>query len=173
MRERREEDARATGQVNLPEEAGSKARERKIEGGDLVGTCSSFCCARRRTKSGLRSIETLPENWTWKEAGCRKDSSTLVGRMKVNVKLVARRKAQKAQASHCPEWYEARREISEAFRKVGARSENLKEEVEVAKRYCCASSQHKVSKATLPLTVLFLLPMESGGACGWSVPIGF
>ena len=43
-----------------------------------------------------KSIETLPENWFWKEAGCREDPSTLVGRMKVNAKNVARRKAQKS-----------------------------------------------------------------------------
>ena len=31
----------------------------------------------------------------WKEAGCRKDFSTLVGRMRMSVKLVTKRKAQK------------------------------------------------------------------------------
>ena len=35
------------------------------------------------------------EDCSWKEAGCSKDFSTLVGRMKVNAKLVTRRKAQK------------------------------------------------------------------------------
>ena len=42
---------------------------------------------------------------------------------------------------HCPEWYEVRREILEVFQKVGVESKNLKEGVEVAKGYCCASSQ--------------------------------
>ena len=51
---------------------------------------------RKQRKSGLKNIETLPENWSWKEAGCRKDSSTLVGRMKVSAKLVTRRKAQRS-----------------------------------------------------------------------------
>ena len=32
----------------------------------------------------------------WKEAVCRKDFSTLVGQMKVNVKLVTKRKVQKS-----------------------------------------------------------------------------
>ena len=40
---------------------------------------------------------------------------------------------------HCPEWYEVRREIPEAFQKVGTKCENLKERVEVAKGSCDAS----------------------------------
>ena len=36
-----------------------------------------------------------PENEFWKEAGCRKDSSTLVGQMNVSAKHVTKRKAQK------------------------------------------------------------------------------
>ena len=44
----------------------------------------------------LKSIETWPEeNWFWKEAGCRTNSSTLDGRTKDSVKLVTKRKAQK------------------------------------------------------------------------------
>ena len=37
---------------------------------------------------------------------------------------------------HCPERYEVRQEIPEVFRKVGAKSKNLKEGVGVARRYC-------------------------------------
>ena len=47
---------------------------------------------KKRRKSGLKSIEKLQENYFWKEAVCRKDSSTLVGHIKVNVKLVTWRK---------------------------------------------------------------------------------
>ena len=62
------------------------------------------CVDRRRTKSGLKNIEMLPENWFWKEAGCRGNSSTSGGQMKVNVKPVFRRKAQKKHRPyHCPE----------------------------------------------------------------------
>ena len=41
----------------------------------------------------------VPENWFWKELGCRRNSWTLVGQVKVNVKLVTRRKAQKSTGS--------------------------------------------------------------------------
>ena len=37
---------------------------------------------------------------------------------------------------HGPEWHEVRREDSRSFREAGAKSKNLKEGVEVAKRYC-------------------------------------
>ena len=37
---------------------------------------------------------------------------------------------------HCPEWYEVRREIPPVFKKWEQKSKNLKEGVEVAKRYC-------------------------------------
>ena len=40
-----------------------------------------------------------PENWYWKEVGCRKDFSTLVGQMKMSVKPVTKRKAQKSKSS--------------------------------------------------------------------------
>ena len=89
---------------------------------------------------------------------------------------------------HCPEGYEVRREIPEAFTKWEQKSENLKERVEMAKRYCNASTQRKQmeqgpfqyekkwesekhkswacqqkgSKATLPLTALFWVQLESG-----------
>ena len=40
-----------------------------------------------------------PENWFWKDAGCREDSSTWVGQMKVSAKHVTKRKAQKSAGS--------------------------------------------------------------------------
>ena len=44
---------------------------------------------------------------------------------------------------HCPEWYEVRREIQEAFRKMSRRSTKV------------GAYQQKVSKVTLPRTALF------------------
>ena len=58
---------------------------------------SSGVAAQKDRRNGQKSIEAWRENW--KEAGCSKDSSTLVGRMKVNAKLVTRRKAQKSTGS--------------------------------------------------------------------------
>ena len=54
------------------------------------------------------------EDWTEKASNCcqKLDSSTSVGRMKVNVKLVTKRKVQKKhRLYHCPEWQEMRRDI--------------------------------------------------------------
>ena len=67
----------------------------------------------------------------WRKAGCRRNSSTSGGRMKVGAKLVTRRKAQKITGST----------IAQNGTKEGAKSENLRKGVEVAKRYCNASSQ--------------------------------
>ena len=76
------------------------------------------CCERRRTKSGLINVETLPHKinsgrewvqkklfdigWSDKSAcqACHKEEGTEMHRL-----------------HHCPEWYEVRREIPEAFRK--------------------------------------------------------
>ena len=48
---------------------------------------------------------------------------------------------EKHRLHHCPEWNEVRRGDSGCFQKVGAKSENLKGGVEVAKRHCNASTQ--------------------------------
>ena len=53
----------------------------------------------RRRKSGLKSIAALPEICFCKEAGCRNDPSTLVGRMQGSAKLATRRKALKSTGS--------------------------------------------------------------------------
>ena len=47
-------------------------------------------------RSGPKSIAMWPERFFWKEARCRKDSSTLAGRMQVSVNLATWRKAQKS-----------------------------------------------------------------------------
>ena len=92
-------------------------------------------------KSGLKNIETLPENCFWKEAGCRQDSSTLVGQMKVNVKLVTRRKAQKSTGFTVAENGTRSDGRSQRLSESGSKSENLKEGVEMAKWHCDASTQ--------------------------------
>ena len=46
-----------------------------------------------------KNIVMLRGSYFWKEAGCRNDSSTLVGLMKVNAKLVTRTQAQKSAGS--------------------------------------------------------------------------
>ena len=38
---------------------------------------------------------------------------------------------------HCPEWHAVRRHMSEVFRKLGAKGENVKERMEMAKRKGC------------------------------------
>ena len=66
-----------------------------------------------------------------------------IGWMSANVKLVTKREGtEKHRLYHCPEWYEVRREIPEAFiQKVGAKGENVEERMEVAKRYSRAPTQ--------------------------------
>ena len=63
------------------------------------GAGFGLAAKEKQRKGGLKSIETLPENWVWNEAGCRRHSSTMVGQMKVNAKLATRRKAQKSTGS--------------------------------------------------------------------------
>ena len=89
--------------------------------------------AAKHEYEDLTEGETLPENWFWMEAGCRGNSSTLVGRIK----------------SECQACHKAQKSTGFAtvpgnprgFQKVGAESENIQEGVEVAERYYCASSQ--------------------------------
>ena len=77
----------------------------------------------------------------WKEVGCRKDSSTPVGPTKVSVKLVTKRKYRKVQALPLPRMARDQKGDPRGFQKIGAKSENVKERVEVAKRYCNAPSK--------------------------------
>ena len=112
-------NASETGQVDLLEEWGSKARVPRIE---------------------ARHMALLQENWSWKESGCRKNSSTLVGQMKVNAKHVTRRKAQKSAGfTIAPSMVRDQKGDPRGLQKVGAKSENFKERVEVVKRYTNAS----------------------------------
>ena len=85
-----------------------------------------------RTKSSSlakESEEELIAMWpgrsSRKDVGRKRDYSTLVGGISVNVKLARWRKEQKSTGS------------AGALQEVGAKSENFKEGVEVAKRYCC------------------------------------
>ena len=65
----------------------------------MAGAGSGVAPQEKRRKIGLKNIDMLPQNWFWNEVGCRRNSSTLVGQMKVNVKLATRRKAQKSTGS--------------------------------------------------------------------------
>ena len=95
----------------------------------------ALCCEREHR---MRSIETS----FWKEAGCRKDFSTLVGQMKVSAKHVTRRKAQKSTGfTPLPRTVRGQTGDPTGFQKVGAKSENLKEGVGMAKRFCNAYTQ--------------------------------
>ena len=81
-------------------------------------------------------------NCFWKEAaGCSKDFSTLVGRMKVSVKLVTKKKAQKSTDSTIAQNGKGSAGRSQRLSEKGAKSENIEEGTEVAKRYCNAPSQ--------------------------------
>ena len=62
---------------------------RQVRG--LVGavTCETRDLVKRHKKRGLKkSIEMMQGSYFWKEVGCRKDSSILVGQMKVSAKHV-------------------------------------------------------------------------------------
>ena len=86
----------------------------------MVGICSCLCCARRRTKSGLKNIGRRPEKqqklfdigWS-DESNCRachNDEGT-----------------EKHRLYHCPEWHEVRRQIPEAFGKWEQKARASKE----------------------------------------------
>ena len=91
----------------------------------MAGACLGLVAKDGERKNGLKSIDAWPGNWYWKEAGCRRDSSTLAGRMRVSAKPVTRRKAQKSTGST---WYEIRREIPEAFRQWEQKAKTSKKE---------------------------------------------
>ena len=121
-------DARVTGQVSLLEEVDSKARVRRIEGGYLAGLWPG--CERKRRKNGRNSIDMLGGNYFWKEAGCRRDTSTLVGRMKLNAKPVTRRKAQNGTKLD-----------GKVLSESGSKKREPQRRVEKAKRHRNASTQ--------------------------------
>ena len=97
---------------------------------------------RKKTKEDwTEQHRSVARKWFWKEVGCRRNSSTQVGRMKVSAKHVTRRKAQKSTGSTTAENGTSQTENPRWFQKVEAKSENFKGGVEVAKRYRRASSQ--------------------------------
>ena len=64
---------------------------------------------------------------------CRRSSSTLVGQMKVSTKACHKEEGTDKHRLHrCPVWNEVRHQIPDFLQKVGAKSENLEERVEVA-----------------------------------------
>ena len=97
MPKRREEDARATGQVSLLVAVGSKARVRRIEGGCLVGAGSGLSACEDKEEWTEKASKRCKNFFSGRRRGAEKSlSSTLVGPMKVNAKLVTRRKVQKS-----------------------------------------------------------------------------
>ena len=54
---------------------------------------------RKRNEEWTEKHRNVARHFLWKEAGCRKDSSTLVGRIKGSAKPAIRRKAQKSTGS--------------------------------------------------------------------------
>ena len=105
---RREEDARATGKVSL---LGSRARVRRTEGGYLAGAGSGLAAKENEGRGGLKGIEMMRGRYFWKEAGCRRDSST---------ELVTRRKAQKSTGSSTAQNGTKSDGDSRCFQKMGA-----------------------------------------------------
>ena len=85
---------------------------------------------RKKVKEiGLKSIAMWPGRSSWKEVGRKRDYSILAGRMLVNVKLAEMEEGtEKHRLYHCPEWYEVRREIPEAFRKLEQKARTSKKE---------------------------------------------
>ena len=98
---------------------------------------------RKKTKEDwTEKHRNVAKKGFWKEVGCRRNSSTLVCQMNVNIKLVTRRKAQKSRGLyHCPGWNEVRRQIPEACTKWEQKARASKKGVEVAMRHGHASSQ--------------------------------
>ena len=94
---------------------------------------------RQKTKEeGTEKHRNVARNWFRKEDGCRRSSATSAGRMRVSVPSMSQggrhRKA-------LPRMVRSQTGDSRSFQKVGAKSVNLKEGVEMAKKYCNAPTQ--------------------------------
>ena len=76
------------------------------------------------------------DNWTEKHHNVAKKIFLVGGRIPVNVKLARKRKEQKS--TGCTT---AQNGTKSGIQEGGTKSKNIKEGMEVAKRYCCASSQ--------------------------------
>ena len=126
MPEKREEDARATGQVSPVEEVGSKARVRRTEGILLE---AALALLRKKTKvewtEQHRNVArklVLEGCWVQKRLfdfgwsdesecqACYKEDGT-----------------EKHRLYDCPEWFEVRREIPEDFRESEQKTRTSKE----------------------------------------------
>ena len=94
----------------------------------MAGACSGFDAQQDEEKIGMKRIVMLRRSYLWKEVGCRNDSSTLVGRMKVSAELATRRKALKNTGSTTA-WYGTRSDegfqlLSESGSKKARTSKN-------------------------------------------------
>ena len=127
------------------------------------GYLTRASCGRKRWNNGRRNIDILRGNCFRKEAGCRNDSSTLVGRMRVSAKSVTRRKGQKSTGSAIVENGTV---DSRCFQKVGANSENLKEGVEWQRGIVA----HLLSESQWNRGHFSLKKWESEKRKSWSMP---
>ena len=107
---------------------GSKARVRRFEGGYFGWSRLWHCCGRRGMKIGLKNIEMLRRSYCCKDAGCRNDSSTKVGRMKVSAKPDTRKKEQRSTGSTTAQNGTKSDEIPEVFRKWEQKARTSKQE---------------------------------------------
>ena len=103
----------------------------------MAGTMARSFCERKRRRIGPKSIAMWPERSSWKVVGRRRDCSILIGRTPVSVKPARKRKGQKSTGYYTlPRVVQIQTGDSRSFQEVGAKSKNLKDGVEVAKRYC-------------------------------------
>ena len=128
---RREENALETGQVSLLEAVGSEARVLRIEGRFLARASSGSAAEenKRRVDLGAESLFDIGWSGESKCQACQKEEG-----------------AEKAHALQLPRVVRGQTGDPRGFQKVGAKIENLKEGVEVAKRDCNASSRGESEK---------------------------
>ena len=153
----------------------------------MAGACSGFDAQQDEEKIGMQRIVMLRRSFFWKEVGCRNDSSTWVGRMKVSAELATRRKALKNTGSTTA-WYGTRSDegflLSESGSKKARTSKNewtwqrgiveqperkpmekgsLQDGKSGSRRSTkIGTYQQKVSKVTLQLTIPSWVLLESG-----------
>ena len=113
-----EENVVGTGKIILLEEVAAKNEDEELKEG--IWLEPAVALLRKKTKEG----------WTDKHRSTAR-KLILVGQMKTSAKHVTKRKALKVPRR-------SQTGDSTGFQKVGAKSENLKERAEVAKRYCDA-----------------------------------
>ena len=114
------------------------------------------------------------KDWVRKEVGCRRHSTTSVGRTKVSVKLVTKKKVQKKHRLYfCPDWHEitsiAMSQASWFWKEDGCRTDssildgqtkaNAKD---AAKKRERRGTDYIIAQAGMKSDVGFQRPAESG-----------